>query len=495
MKLRGIYALALTAALVAGAQAGITSERILTGLASPLFVTHAPGDFDRIFIIEQPGRVRIMKNGALLATPFLDITTIVNDSESEQGLLGLAFDPNYATSGLFYVSYTNNAGTLVVRQYLVSADPDIADGGAFQNVIRITQPQPNHNGGWIGFGPDGLLYVAVGDGGNSNDSGPGHSAGGNAQDIDANLLGKMLRLDPRGDDFPADSNANYTIPPSNPFVGIAGDDEIWAYGLRNPWRNSFDRVTGELYIGDVGQGQREEVDVQPADSDGGENYGWRCIEGFRCTGLSGCDCNDINLTAPILDYTHGGGRCSITGGYVYRGCAIPSMVGSYFYADFCTAQIWTTEYDGVSATTPVERTAQLVPDVGSISFVSSFGEDAYGELYICDLFGGEVFKIVPDGAEVVEDCDNNNEADACELLADPSLDLNGNGILDVCDCPGDINGDGVTDLGDLSGLLGAFGASTGDPNFLAGADLDGSGTIDLGDLSGLLSAFGCDMTP
>ena len=219
------------------------------------------------------------------------------------------------------------------------------------------------------------------------------------------------------------------------------------------------------------------------------------MEGFRCTTLSGCTCNDPGLTLPILDYTHSAGRCSITGGYVYRGCAIPSLTGTYFYGDFCTAQVYTTTYDGVSATTPVEVTAELIPDVGVINFLASFGEDAYGELYLCDIYGGEVFKIVPDANEVVTDCDNNSEPDACQILANPSLDMNGNGVLDMCECPGDIDGNGATDLADLAGLLAAFGAATGDAGYIPAADLDNSGTIDLADLAGLLAAFGCDMMP
>jgi len=493
-------ALAGGLAVAAGAQTPLTTERIMTGLERPIFLTHAPGDFSRLFVIEKRGFIRIIKDGVLLATPFLDIDAIVGggtSTSSEQGLLGLAFHPDYANNGYFYVNYTNNSGVTIVRRYTVSANPDVADDTTNYNILRITQPQSNHNGGWMSFGPDGYLYIATGDGGGAGDTGSGHTAGvGNAQDITENLLGKMLRVDINGDDFPADNAANYAIPADNPFVGITGDDEIWAFGLRNPWRNAFDRVTGDLWIADVGQGSWEEINFQPASSTGGENYGWRCREGAHNYDTSG-DCTQTPFTEPIQEYSHGSG-CSITGGYPYRGCAIPDLHGTYFYADYCSGIIWSLRYDGMNVTDFQIRTTELAPGGGlSISSITSFGEDAYGEMYICDQNGGEIFKILPDvpGGVVGDDCNNNGIDDACELLDGSATDADGNGVLDECECPGDVDADGDTDLTDLSVVLGAFGACTGQPNFVPEADLDGNGCVELADLSVQLGDFGCDVTP
>ena len=257
----------------------VSVERVASGLAHPVFLTTPPGDFDRVFIIEQhTGRIRILDlaSGIVQPTPFLTVTGL--SGGGERGLLGLAFHPNYANNGFFYVNITVPA-TRILRYSVSIGDPDVADPASQTSILEIEQPQENHNGGWIGFGPDGYLYIATGDGGASNDSGTGHTpAIGNAQDL-TSLLGKILRLDVDGDDFPYDANRNYSIPALNPFVGIAGNDEIWAYGLRNPWRPSFDRLTGDLYIADVGQGACEEINLQLAESSGGENYGWRLREG------------------------------------------------------------------------------------------------------------------------------------------------------------------------------------------------------------------------
>ncbi|MCH7596685.1 MAG: PQQ-dependent sugar dehydrogenase [Planctomycetes bacterium] len=365
----------------------LATVRVAAGLNDPLFVTHAPGDFDRIFIVERSGRIKILKNGVVLLSAFLDLAPDLT-SGGEQGLLGLAFHPDYQTNGAFFVNYTDTSGRTVVARYGVSADPDVADATE-EILLRIAQPFENHNGGWIGFGPDGYLYVAMGDGGDRNDP------GNRAQDTQNQLLGKILRIDVDGDDFPGDALRNYAIPPDNPFVGQVEDDEIWAYGLRNPWRCSFDRQTGDLYIGDVGQDAREEINFQPASSLGGENYGWRCMEGMSCTGLSGCTCNDASLTLPVHDYVHGPPSCnSVTGGYVYRGSAIAGLAGTYFFAEFCKGQIWSFRMSGGSVVDFQERTSELAPIVGAIELPSSFGEDAFGELYICDLADGEVYKIV-----------------------------------------------------------------------------------------------------
>ncbi len=406
-----ILALAATAS-VCTAQTPLTTERVATGLARPVFVTAPIDDYDRLFIIEQhTGRIKIMNlnTGVINPTPFLDINGLATGNE--QGLLGLAFHPGYALNGFFYVNITVSGGTTIIRRYTVSAiSPDIADPASLQTVITYGQPFSNHNGGWIGFGPDGFLYIAAGDGGSGGDP------GNRAQDITNQKLGKLLRLDvnvPGG---------GYNIPPTNPFVGITGDDEIWAYGLRNPWRASFDRDTGDLYIADVGQNLWEEIDFQPANSVGGENYGWRCYEGNNAFNTGGCPPQNT-LVFPIHAYSHSGGHCSVTGGYVYRGCAIPDLQGTYFFADFCSRRIWSFRYDTVAGTVNefTDRTIELDPAGASITSISSFGEDANGEMYICDMNGGEIFKIIPDGVPAVPcfcyaDCDQSTGVGVLDLF-------------------------------------------------------------------------------
>ncbi len=391
MWIRRLLALVIVVTSVAGCVPSASAvplfkAELVTSLVSkPLFVTHAPGDFERIFIVEQDGRIMVLDIGSNTPTVFLDITDRTS-SGGERGLLGLAFHPDYQNNGLFYVDYTNGSGDTRISEFAVSADPDVADETTERVLMVITQPFANHNGGWIGFGPnDGYLYIATGDGGSGGDP------DNRAQDLDV-LLGKMLRIDVNG--------VPYNIPPNNPFVGVAGRDEIWAYGLRNPWRDAFDSETGDFYIGDVGQSNWEEVDIQDAANTGGDNWGWRCREGahdFQFTddcGVAGTPSE--TLLDPVYDYSHGGGRCSITGGEVYRGCAIPSLLGSYFFADFCSNTIWSFQYSGGPVTVQ-DRTADLAPGGGlTIRSVSSFGRDAAGEIYICDL-GGEVFKIVPNG--------------------------------------------------------------------------------------------------
>ncbi len=387
------------------------SQRLLGGLQDPVFATHAPGDSTRLFIVEQVDAdilILHLNTGILDPTPFLDIDSRVIDFGGEQGLLGLAFHPDYANNGLFYVNYSRNGdGDTVVAEYQVTGDPDVADFGSERILMTINQPQSNHNGGWLGFSPlDGYLYIATGDGGNACDFGSGHTAGiGNAQDLTSNLLGKILRIDPLGD-------VPYANPADNPFVGITGDDEIWAYGLRNPWRASFDSLTGDLYIGDVGQDLREEVDYQPAAGMGGENYGWRCQEGNACStsgpsscpSTTGCNCPapTPGLTPPIHDYRHlappppTSSVCAVTGGYVYRGSQISSLQGRYLFADFCGNAIWSFRVENGLLVDFKDLTSDLTPSLNgfSIANISSFGEDADGELYIVDL-GGEIFKIVP----------------------------------------------------------------------------------------------------
>ncbi len=423
----------LVAALIAPvlpAQVPLTTTRVASGLLQPVFVTAPPGDTARLFIVEQGsagvGRIKVLDlaTGIVSPTVYLSVTPI--NAGGEQGLLGLAFHPDFATNGFLYVYYSNTVGDNAVARYTANLPymtSTTAIASSAQQVHVVDQPFGNHNGGWIGFGPDGYLYIAKGDGGSGNDP------GNRAQTITNMLLGKMLRLDVNGDDFPVDPARNYAIPPTNPFVGIVGDDEIFHYGLRNPWRNSFDRLTGQMYIGDVGQGAFEEIDVAAAGL-GGLNYGWRCMEGFSCTSLSGCTCNAPALTNPIHAYSHGSG-CSVTGGYVYRGTALCGWQGRYFFADYCSATIWWLQYQGLPNPPATNVTAQLDPPGAlSIASVSSFGEDANGELYICD-HGGEVFKVIPGGSSA--DCNLNGLPDACDIDNGTSADANSNGIPDECE--------------------------------------------------------------
>jgi glucose/arabinose dehydrogenase len=396
---------------------GFATQRVAAGLDRPVFVTAPPGDFERLFIVEQhTGRIRILRlaTRTLENDPFLDIDGI--STLDEQGLLGLAFDPDYDSNGTFYVYLTDPASR--VLRFQVSSDPDVADPASQQQVLAFDQPQPNHNAGWIGFGPDGFLYVATGDGGASNDEGDGHTPDtGNAQDLSDNLLGKILRLDVGGDDFPNDTDRNYAIPPDNPFVGVAGDDEIWAYGLRNPWRASFDRQTGDLWIGDVGQNDCEEINVILSGSSGGENFGWRLREGVIQTPAAGIGgAKPPGALDPVIDYPHPGNTepCSgppagvegfsVTGGYVYRGPE-PSLRGRYFFADFVAADLWSFVFDGslpaaFDGSNYVDFAnhaddPRFVPAEGSIRRISAFGEDAAGELYVLNLEDGEIF-LVPE---------------------------------------------------------------------------------------------------
>ncbi len=456
--------------LAYGGAAPLGTELVTSGLSRPVFVTHAPGDFDRIFIVEQrsgsTGRIRIfdLNSGTLLPTPFLTVSVATGN---EQGLLGMAFHPDYANNGKFYIDYTRPGGDTIIAEYTVSSDPNVADAGSAKQVLFVDQPFSNHNAGWIGFGPDGYLYVTFGDGGSGGDP------GNRAQDITNQKLGKLLRLDVDGDDFPGDATRNYAIPPTNPFVGTTGDDEIWAYGLRNPWRCAFDRETGDLWIADVGQNAIEEIDFQPANSNGGENYGWRCYEGNNPFNTAGCP-SQSSMVFPIHTYTHSAGNCSITGGEVYRGCAIPELDGTYFFADFCSSKVWSMKYDGVNVTDFTDRTSEL----GAGFSISSFGTDAFGEIYICNL-GGQIRKIVrTDGP--IEDCDGNGIEDACQTAA-------GNPPACGCNAADVAEPFGVLDLGDVQGFITGFLAQ--DPI----TDINGDGIFDLQDLQGFVQAFnaGC----
>ncbi len=457
-----------------------TSTRLITGLARPVHVVAAPGDYDRIFIVEQrsgsTGRLRIynLDTGTLNPTAFLSVSV---STSSEQGLLGLAFHPNYAQNGYFYINYTASNGATYIKRYSVSSNPDIADSNSGYTIMTISQPYSNHNGGWLGFGPDGYLYIGTGDGGSGGDP------GNRAQDITNQKLGKMLRID-------VDGGSPYAIPSDNPFVGVTGDDEIWAYGLRNPWRCGFDSETGDLWIGDVGQYDYEEVTFQPASSTGGENYGWRCYEGNHSYNTSGCP-NQSTMTFPIWEYSHSYG-CSITGGDIYRGSAIPGLEGTYFFADYCYSSIWSLRYDGNSTYDYVNRTSQLSPDQGSISSISGFGVDAAGEIYICDL-GGEVFKIIPTPATgaccIGTDgtCINIYESN-CNAGGGTWLGPNtvcSDGGCDPNDCPADVNGDGTVGVSDILEMINDWG-----PCSNCASDVNGDGVVDVSDMLEVVGAWG-----
>jgi glucose/arabinose dehydrogenase len=403
------------------ASAIVSTVRVASGLSRPVFATAPPGDYGRLFVVEQhSGQIKILDltSGQIAATPFLTISNLARGGE--QGLLGLAFHPDYANNGYFYVNRTDSAGTTQVERYQVSTNANVANPTP-TTLLSIAQPQTNHNGGWLGFGPDGYLYVATGDGGAGDDLGTGHTPGtGNAQDITANLLGKMLRLDVNN---PA-PGMNYGIPSDNPFVGREGDDEIWAYGLRNPWRASFDRTTGDLWIADVGQVVKEELNFQPATSTGGENYGWRLREGTIATPTPFPPATPVGgdrppgAIDPIHEYDHTATvpNRAITGGYVYRG-PIEELQGKYFFADFSPARnIWSLtfdgsdpeDFDGTNFVDFQDWTQMLAPDGATIGDIGSFAEDAAGNLYLIDLGvftsspgGGEIFRIVPEPASAL----------------------------------------------------------------------------------------------
>jgi glucose/arabinose dehydrogenase len=435
MLLGGSLTALLVTALITPPATAQTLRSVLvgSGYARPIYVTSPAGDMQRLFVVEQwTGNIKIIKNGAPVATPFLTVPGVT--TSNEQGLLGLAFHPDYLNNGRFYVNCTvsggGTAGHTEVREYTVSANPDIANT-SFTPILSVNQPQSNHNGGCLQFGPDGFLYVGMGDGGNGNDTGSGHDlAIGNAQQLASNL-GKMLRLD-------VDNGPTYQAA-GNPFGTL-----VWAYGLRNPWRFSFDRANGDLYIADVGQNAWEEVSFQPGGSAGGENYGWRCMEGLHCTGLSGCVCNAPSLVLPIQEYGHGGGNCSVTGGYVYRGTSMPALQGTYFYADYCSAQIWSFQYVGGQVTAFTNRTAQLdPPGILAINNPTSFGEDANGEIYICDQSGGEIYRIDQVCTTPSSYCVTSpNSAGPGALMGSQGLGsmAANNLVLTTTGCPGNING-------------------------------------------------------
>jgi glucose/arabinose dehydrogenase len=384
-RLFGLTASALlalgAAAAPAGAQGQARATLVTSGLSFPLYATAPAGDA-RLFVAEEAGRIRVIENGVLLATPFLDIRTKVSTT-SEGGLLGIAFPPDYSTSGLFYVYYTDLASDSVLSRFAVSADPNVANPASEEVVLFIDQRDEsgfqNHRGGTIQFGPDGFLWFATGDGGGS------HDPFQNAQNPQS-LLGKMLRIDVDPDCAP------YCIPPDNPFVGSAPRDEIWALGLRNPFRWSFDRANGDLWIGDVGQGAREEVDFEPADDPGGRNYGWDVMEGTDChEPTPTLPCNHPSFTPPVHEYDHSEGNCSIIGGNVYR-ADFSLLNGLYFFGDYCTGRVWSLN---PASGAVVERTAELGSAASAGFTLVGFGEDGFGGLLLVRRSHGTIHRIGP----------------------------------------------------------------------------------------------------
>jgi len=336
-----------------------------TGFASPVAIANAGDGSGRLFVVEQGGAIRIVRNGTVAAQPFLNISSLVT-AGGEQGLLGIAFPPGFSARRNFYVNYINRTGigNTVIARFTVGGTPDLADPASRQELLSIVQPFANHNGGQLAFGPDGLLYIGSGDGGGANDP------QGNGQNT-ASLLGKILRLDVLSGASP------YAVPSGNPF-----GNEIWAYGLRNPWRFSFDRQNGDLYLADVGQSAREEINFQPAGSGTGANYGWNFMEGSLCLLTTGC--SSAVVTLPVAEYDHSSGDCSVTGGYVYRG-STASLRGTYLYGDFCSGRIWGLRRSGAAWENILLLDSNLQ--------ISTFGEDESGELYVADYATGGIFRV------------------------------------------------------------------------------------------------------
>lgn len=350
----------------------ISLDLVTEGFEQPTYLTHATDE--RLFITEQSGRIWIILDGQKSSEPFLDIRQQVGSAALEQGLLSVAFHPNYSANGYFYVNYTDRAGDTVIARYQVSeANTNRADEESEMVVLAVNQPYANHNGGQIQFGPDGYLYIGMGDGGSAGDP------GNNGQNP-ATLLGSMLRID-------VDGPEPYSIPPDNPFTANnSARDETWATGLRNPWRFSFDRLNGDMYIADVGQNQWEEVNFQSFLDPGGANYGWKDLEGNHCYASEPCD--TFGLVLPVTEYSQIEGGCSVTGGYIYQGTAYPSLKGNYFFGDYCSGIVWSLFRlpDGSWQTTKLTQIR---------ANIASFGEDAAGEIYILDHFNGAIYQIKP----------------------------------------------------------------------------------------------------
>jgi len=377
---------------------GIAITPFATDFSRPVDIKHA--NDSRLFIVEQDGVIKILDDqGNTNATPFLDIDTRVRSTSNEQGLLGLAFDPNYTTNNRFYVNYINNSGDTVIARFTTSANPDIADDTSEEILLTVSQPYTNHNGGSLAFGTDGFLYIALGDGGSGGD--PDNYA----QNLQSHL-GKILRIDVSG-------TTGYTVPSTNPFVGNpAGLDEIWSYGLRNPWKISFDSDNGELWIGDVGQNNREEINNVPI-LNTGYNFGWRCYEGNATFNTSGCPVA-ATTTFPVAEYNYGGSpfRCSITGGYIYRGSMFPNIQGWYVFADYCSNEL------GLLEPTLGNTWNLTMTNSGFSPNISTFGEDVNKELYAAGLSNGTIYKVFDPTLSVPENSLTNN----FQLYPNPAKD-------------------------------------------------------------------------
>ncbi len=396
------FALLLSLHCSLSAQVEFKLENYVSGFSEPVDIANA-GD-TRLFIVEKKGIIRIInENGQLLPNPFIDIDPKVIASSGEQGLLGLAFHPNFAQNGYFYVNYVNNSGDTQISRFSVNANnPDRADPNSEFPLLILDQPYANHNGGDLNFGPDGYLYIGTGDGG----------SGGDPQNRAQNrhsLLGKMLRLD-------VNNGSPYGIPADNPFINdTSANNEIWALGLRNPWRFSFDRQTGDLWIADVGQGDWEEINYTPANSKGGENYGWRCYEGHANFNTTGCGAKNT-YTFPVYDYLSDGTAtgCSTTGGYVYRGAKYPNLQGQYIYADYCSGRFWSLRPNGQGGWTNTDL-------LNSSDFnIVAFGEDQKGELYVAGINTGIIYRIVGGATSAEEE---KLQIDKMTLAPNPAGDF------------------------------------------------------------------------
>ncbi len=528
--------LALCTALVSGGSASLQLTTLASGLAQPVAAIQPDGDA-RLFIVEQRsgtiGRIRVLKAGSLLATPFLSVSPVATGGE--QGLLGVAFHPNFPTTPYFYVNYTDSGGNTNIARYSVpTATSDVATAGSRTNVITIAQPYSNHNGGTLRFGPDGYLYIGMGDGGSGNDP---ENRAQNKQ----SLLGKMLRLDVDRDDFPGDSTKNYGIPAGNPYNGTNGLSEIWSYGLRNPWKWAFDRPElngfGGIFIADVGQGAYEEIDYQ-APGVAGSNYGWRVREGLHDTGLGG---GTAPFVDPIYEYTHAS-SCSISGGVLYRGVRLgPDWYGTYFFTDYCNSTIYALRiaFDPTTLQATVTQVLTAIPNFGAN--LAAIESDTSGELLVSNLSAKTVSRItettpsagifgtvklngVIDGGQTPNrlEIQTKRTGEATRtwnvglspsgkfqipapsgdyqlavktptgLRKVVSVSTTGGDVtgLNLILTNGDIDGDNVVSVFDYGRLSDSFDRAAGDVGFDAAADLDGDGAVTVFDYGLLSDAFG-----
>jgi len=482
MRYFAAFAVMLAAGVPAAGQT-LDIEEFESGFSRLVYLTHAGDGSGRVFFLERGGVILVSGGALQQRETFMDISgrvTVTTSSFDERGLLGLAFHPDFESNGIFYVNYTATENTqLITRISAFEIDEQNANrGDASSEVVLLDYDQPasNHNAGWLGFGPDGYLYIPTGDGGSGGDP---WGEGGNAQNLNT-FLGKVLRLD-------VAALTSYAIPPDNPYAGKGGAlPEIWAYGLRNPWRPSFDRETGDLYLADVGQSQIEEVSFQSAASDGGENYGWRVLEGNDCFDDSEAGgnppCNDSGFTDPIHTYNHTGGRCSITGGYVYRGELMPRARGLYFFADYCSHNVYSFQYiDGVGKLFFTDRTSELDPSVN----VTSFGEDEAGELYI--LTFNTAYRIFDPAARAARenilpdfaDATGGDNAATLQELQDAGITIDQASFDEL-----DADDDGAVSLPELLNVSGVGGVHH--------ADTDISGAIELDELLRVIQLYNAD---